>query len=76
MSARSDLKRVHVNVMNAKLMAWFCSIPEANRGSFEGKEIVVLGTFETQCFVKLISSKFEIRVILNVITASRILNVG
>lgn len=53
-----------------------CSIPEANRGSFEGKEIVVLGTFETQCFVELISSKFEIRVILNVITASRILNVG
>lgn len=79
MGVRSDTKRVHgtTNAMNAKLLGWFCSIPEANRGSSKGRKSRRLDLFEEQCFVEQISSKkssltfskFEIIDILNVINS-------
>ena len=59
MGARSDTKRVHgtTNAMNAKLLGWFCSIPEANSGSSKGRKSWRLDLFEKQCFVEPISSK-------------------
>lgn len=59
MGARCDTKRVHgtTNAMNAKLLGWFCSIPEASRGSSKGRKSWRLDLFEKQCFVEPISSK-------------------
>jgi len=57
--ARSGTKRVHgtTNAMNAKLLGWFCSIPEANRGSSKERKSRRLDLFEKQCFVEPVSSK-------------------